>query len=194
MFTREEALALLQKYNKEPFHILHALTVEGTMRWYAETLGYGEEADFWALVGLLHDVDFEQWPEEHCTKAPELLAEIQAPEEMVHAICSHGYGLCCDVRPECEMEKFLFAADELTGLIGAAIILRPSHSCKDMDVKSVKKKFKDKRFAAGCDREVIQKGAEMLGWELTDLFQTVLEAMQSLPDPEELDARNGIEG
>ena len=121
-------------------------------------------------------------------------AEIQAPEEMVHAICSHGYGICCDVRPECEMEKFLFAADELTGLIGAAIILRPSHSCKDMDVKSVKKKFKDKRFAAGCDREVIQKGAEMLGWELTELFRTVLEAMQSLPDPEELDARNGIEG
>ena len=162
------------------------------MRYYAEKIG--EDSDFWGICGLLHDVDFEQWPEEHCTKAPELLAEIQAPEEMVHAICSHGYGLCCDVRPECEMEKFLFAADELTGLIGAAIILRPSHSCKDMDVKSVKKKFKDKRFAAGCDREVIQKGAEMLGWELTELFQTVLEAMQSLPDPEELDARNGIEG
>ena len=192
--TRDEALNLLKTYNKEPFHILHGLTVEGVMRWYSRELGYGDEEDFWGICGLLHDADFEQWPEEHCTKAPELLAEIQAPEEMVHAICSHGYGLCCDVRPECEMEKFLFAADELTGLIGAAIILRPSHSCKDMDVKSVKKKFKDKRFAAGCDREVIQKGAEMLGWELTELFQTVLEAMQSLPDPEELDARNGIEG
>lgn len=190
--TRETAWGLLTKYNKEPFHQHHAVTVEGVMRYYAEKIG--EDPDFWGICGLLHDVDFEQWPEEHCTKAPELLAEIQAPEEMVHAICSHGYGLCCDVQPECEMEKFLFAADELTGLIGAAIILRPSHSCKDMDVKSVKKKFKDKRFAAGCDREVIQKGAEMLGWELTELFQTVLEAMQSLPDPEELDARNGIEG
>ena len=190
--SRQLAWELLRRYYAEPFHLRHALTVEGVMRCFAEQRGY--DSEFWGIVGLLHDIDFEQWPEEHCTKAPELLAEIQVPEEMVPAICSHGYGLCCDVRPECEMEKFLFAADELTGLLGAAIILRPSHSCKDMDVKSVKKKFKDKRFAAGCDREVIQKGAEMLGWELTELFRTVLEAMQSLPDPEELDARNGIEG
>ncbi len=190
--TREQAWELLKKYNTEPFHRHHAVTVEGVMRYYAEKIG--EDVDFWGICGLLHDVDFGQWPEEHCKKAPELLAEIDAPEEMVHAICSHGYGICVDVEPSCEMEKFLFAADELTGLIGAAIILRPSHSCKDMDVKSVKKKFKDKHFAAGCSRDIIQQGADMLGWELTDLFQTVLEAMQSLPDPDELDRINGIEG
>ena len=190
--TREQAWELLKKYNTEPFHRHHAVTVEGVMRYYAEKIG--EDVDFWGICGLLHDVDFGQWPEEHCKKAPELLAEIDAPEEMVHAICSHGYGICVDVEPTCEMEKFLFAADELTGLIGAAIILRPSHSCKDMDVKSVKKKFKDKHFAAGCSRDIIQQGADMLGWELTDLFQTVLEAMQSLPDPDELDRINGIEG
>ncbi len=190
--TREQAWELLKKYNAEPFHRHHAVTVEGVMRYYAEKIG--EDVDFWGICGLLHDVDFGQWPEEHCKKAPELLAEIDAPEEMVHAICSHGYGICVDVEPSCEMEKFLFAADELTGLIGAAIILRPSHSCKDMDVKSVKKKFKDKHFAAGCSRDIIQQGADMLGWELTDLFQTVLEAMQSLPDPDELDRINGIEG
>lgn len=190
--TREQAWELLKKYNTEPFHRHHAVTVEGVMRYYAEKIG--EDVDFWGICGLLHDVDFGQWPEEHCKKAPELLAEIDAPEEMVHAICSHGYGICVDVEPTCEMEKFLFAADELTGLIGAAIILRPSHSCKDMDVKSVKKKFKDKHFAAGCSRDIIQQGADMLGWELTNLFQTVLEAMQSLPDPDELDRINGIEG
>ncbi len=190
--TREQAWELLKKYNDEPFHRHHAVTVEGVMRYYAEKIG--EDVDFWGICGLLHDVDFGRWPEEHCKKAPELLAEIDAPEEMVHAICSHGYGICVDVEPSCEMEKFLFAADELTGLIGAAIILRPSHSCKDMDVKSVKKKFKDKHFAAGCSRDIIRQGAEMLGWELTDLFQTVLEAMQSMPDPDELDRINGIEG
>ena len=190
MITREQAWELLKKYNKEPFHLHHAVTVEGVMRYYAAKKGYDPE--FWGLCGLLHDIDFEMWPEEHCIKAPELLAEIDAPEDLVRAVCSHGYGICTDIEPQHEMEKFLFAADELTGLIGAAIILRPSHSCKDMDVKSVKKKYKDKRFAAGCDRTIIARGAEQLGWELTDLFAEVLEAMQSLPDPDELDAANGI--
>lgn len=190
MVTREQAWELLKKYNEKPFHQHHAVTVEGVMRYYAEKTG--NDPDFWGICGLLHDVDFEKWPEEHCIKAPELLAEIDAPEELVHAVCSHGYGLCSDVEPVHEMEKFMFAADELTGLIGAGIILRPSHSCKDMDVKSVKKKFKDKRFAAGCSRDVIRKGAEQLGWELDQLFAEVLEAMQSMPDPDELDAINGI--
>lgn len=190
MVTREQAWELLKKYNKDSFHLHHAVTVEGVMRYYAQKKGY--DPDFWGLCGLLHDVDFEMWPEEHCIKAPELLAEIDAPEEMVRAVCSHGYGLCTDIEPVHDMEKYLFAADELTGLIGAAIILRPSHSCKDMDVKSVKKKYKDKRFAAGCDREVIAKGAEQMGIELQELFAEVLEAMQSLPDPDELDAINGI--
>ncbi len=191
MITREQAWELLKKYNKEPFHLHHAVTVEGVMRYYAEKKGY--DPDFWGLCGLLHDIDFEMWPEEHCVKAPELLAEIDTPEEIVRAVCSHGYGICTDIEPQHEMEKFLFAADELTGLIGAAIILRPSHSCKDMDVKSVKKKYKDKRFAAGCDRNIIARGAEQLGWELNDLYAEVLEAMQSMPDPDELDAINGIE-
>ena len=190
MVTREQAWELLKKYNEEPFHQHHAVTVEGVMRYYAEKTG--NDPDFWGLCGLLHDVDFEKWPEEHCVKAPELLAEIDAPEELVHAVCSHGYGECSDVEPVHEMEKFLFAADELTGLIGAGIILRPSKSCKDMDVKSVKKKFKDKRFAAGCSRDIIKKGAEQLGWELDQLFAEVLEAMQHMPDPDELDAINGI--
>ena len=190
MITREQAWELLKKYNKEPFHLHHAVTVEGVMRYYAEKKGY--DPDFWGLCGLLHDIDFEMWPEEHCVKAPELLAEIDTPEEIVRAVCSHGYGICTDIEPQHEMEKFLFAADELTGLIGAAIILRPSHSCKDMDVKSVKKKYKDKRFAAGCDRNIIARGAEQLGWELNDLYAEVLEAMQSMPDPDELDAINGI--
>ena len=190
MVTREQAWDLLRKYNEEPFHQHHAVTVEGVMRYYAEKTG--NDPDFWGICGLLHDIDFEKWPEEHCVKAPELLAEIDAPEELVHAVCSHGYGICSDVEPVHDMEKFMFAADELTGLIGAAIILRPSHSGSDMDVKSVKKKFKDKRFAAGCSRDVIRKGAEQLGWELDQLFAEVLEAMQSMPDPDELDAANGI--
>ncbi len=177
--TREDALLLLQKYNQEPFHILHALTVEGTMRWYAKELGYGEEEDFWGLVGLLHDIDFEKYPEEHCKKAPELLREGGAEEELIHAVCSHGYGLVTDVKPEHEMEKVLFAADELTGLIGAAARMRPSRSVMDMEVSSLKKKFKDKRFAAGCSREVIRDGAEHLGWELDKLFSMTIEAMRS---------------
>jgi predicted hydrolase (HD superfamily) len=189
--SRDKAWELLKKYNKEPFHLHHGVTVEGVMRYEAEKKGY--DPDFWGIAGLLHDIDFEMWPEEHCVKAPELLAEIDAPDELVHAVCSHGYGLVSDVKPEHYMEKFLFAADELTGLIGAAIIVRPSHSCKDMDVKSVKKKFKDKRFAAGCSRDVISKGAEMLGIELNDLFAEVLECMQSMPDPDELDRISGIE-
>ncbi len=178
-FTRDQALELLKKYNKEPFHLLHALTVEAVMRQLAEELGYAQEADFWAMCGLLHDIDFEQFPQQHCKKAPELLAEIQAPAELVHAVCSHGYGLVTDVKPEHEMEKVLFATDELTGLIGAAARMRPSKSVCDMEVSSLKKKFKDKKFAAGCSREVIRQGAEMLGWPLETLFEKTLAAMRA---------------
>ena len=177
--SREAALAALKEYNKEPFHIQHALTVEGVMRWYAVALGYGEEADFWATVGLLHDIDFELWPDEHCLKAPELLEKAGCDADFIHAVCSHGYGLCCDVAPEHEMEKVLFAADELTGLIGAAARMRPSKSCMDMEVSSLKKKFKDKKFAAGCSRDVIRQGAEDLGWELDVLMERTIEAMRS---------------
>ena len=177
--TRQQAVDLLKKYNQEPFHILHALTVEGVMDWYANELGYGEEAGFWAVAGLLHDVDFEKYPEEHCKKAPELLAEISAEPELVHAICSHGYGLCSDVEPEHMMEKVLFAADELTGLIGAAARMRPSKSVMDMEVSSLKKKFKDKLFAAGWSRDVIQTGAERLGWSLEELMEKTILAMRS---------------
>ena len=179
---RAAALALLRKYNQEHFHIQHALTVEAVMRWYAENLGRGDEADFWATVGLLHDVDFEQWPEEHCKKAPELLSEIGCGEDFVHAVCSHGYGLCSDVEPTEEMEKVLFAADELTGLIGAAALMRPSKSCQDMEVSSLKKKFKDKKFAAGCSRDVIREGAERLGWPLEELMDKTLQAMRASED------------
>ena len=177
--SREEALALLQKYNKEAFHIQHGLTVEGTMRWYAKELGYGEEEDYWGIVGLLHDIDFELYPEEHCVKAPELLREAGVGEDMIYSICSHGYGICCDLEPKHEMEKVLFAADELTGLIGAAARMRPSKSVMDMEVSSLKKKFKDKRFAAGCSRDVIRQGAERLGWKLNDLFEKTILAMRS---------------
>lgn len=177
--TREEALALLKKYNKEPFHIQHALTVEGVMRWYAGELGYGSEADYWAITGLLHDIDFELYPEQHCVKAPELLRAGGVSEDMIHSVCSHGYGLCCDVKPSHEMEKILFAVDELTGLIGAAALMRPSKSVMDMEASSVKKKFKDKKFAAWCSRDVITKGAEALGWELNELFEKTILAMRS---------------
>ena len=176
--TREQALALLKKYNQEPFHIQHALTVEAVMRWYAKELGYGDE-DFWGLCGLLHDVDYEKYPEEHCRKAPELLAEIDAEDALVYAVCSHGYGICSDMKPEHEMEKVLFAADELTGLIGAAARMRPSRSCTDMELSSLKKKFKDKRFAAGCSRDIIRTGAEQLGWELDRLLDMTLSAMKA---------------
>ena len=177
--TREQALALLKKYNKEPFHILHALTVEGVMRWFAQDQGFDAEIDFWGLCGLLHDVDFEVYPEEHCRKAPELLAEVNASEEMVHAICSHGYGLCSDVEPVHQMEKILFAVDELTGLIGAAARMRPSKSVMDMEVSSLKKKFKDKKFAAGCSRDVILGGAEKLGWTIEETMEKTILAMRS---------------
>ena len=176
-FDRQQALALLQKYNQESFHILHALTVEGVMRWYAEQ--NGEDVDFWGLCGLLHDVDFEQYPDQHCLKAPELLAEIKASPDMVHAICSHGYGLCSEVEPVHLMEKILFAADELTGLIGAAARMRPSKSVSDMELSSLKKKFKDKKFAAGCSRDVIRDGAERLGWSLDELMEKTILAMRS---------------
>ena len=176
--NRAAALELLRKYNAEPFHLQHALTVEAVMRWYAQDLGHGGDADFWATVGLLHDVDFEKWPEEHCKKAPELLAEIGCSDELVRAVCSHGYGICSDVEPVHEMEKVLFAADELTGLIGAAARMRPSKSCSDMEVSSLKKKFKDKKFAAGCSRDVIKDGAARLGWELETLMDKTLQAMR----------------
>jgi len=177
--TRAQALALLQKYNKEPFHILHGLTVEGVMGYFAETLGYADEAEFWKLCGLLHDVDFEMYPEEHCKKAPELLAEIDAPEALVHAVCSHAYGSCSDVEPVHQMEKVMFAVDELTGLIGAAARMRPSKSVMDMELSSLKKKFKDKKFAAGCSRDVIKDGAERLGWTLDETLEKTILAMRS---------------
>lgn len=176
--TREQALDLLVKYNKDTFHLEHALTVEGTMGWYARELGYGDEETFWRLVGLLHDIDFEQWPEQHCQKAPELLAEIGAGDDLTHAVCSHGYGICSDVQPEHEMEKVLFAVDELTGLINAGALVRPSKSVMDMGADSVKRKFKDKHFAAGCSRDVIRQGAENLGWELKELFEKTILAMR----------------
>lgn len=186
--TREEAFALLQKYNKDPFHIQHALTVEAVMKWYANELGYGDDAEYWGIVGLLHDIDFELYPEEHCLKAPELLREGGAGEELIHAVCSHGYGITVgcgktiDVEPVHEMEKVLFAADELTGLIWAAAKMRPSKSTKDMEVSSLKKKFKDKKFAAGCSRDVITKGAGNLGWELQKLMEMTILAMRSCED------------
>jgi len=176
---RKDAVALLKKYNKEPFHIQHALTVEGVMRYFANTLGYSEDADFWAAVGLLHDVDFEKYPDEHCKKAPDLLSEVCASPEFVHAVCCHGYGICADIPPEHQMEKILFSVDELTGLIWAAAKMRPSKSVMDMELSSLKKKFKDKKFAAGCSREVIERGAEMLGIELDSLLEQAIMAMRS---------------
>lgn len=180
--TREAALELLKEHNKEPFHIQHGLTVEGVMRWYAKELGHGEEEEYWGICGLLHDVDFEKYPEEHCQKAPELLRAAGVGEDMIYSICSHGYGLCCDVEPKHLMENVMFAVDELTGLIGAAARMRPSKSTKDMELSSLKKKFKDKRFAAGCSRDVIRQGAERLGWELDELLGKTLEAMRSCED------------
>jgi predicted hydrolase (HD superfamily) len=177
--SREDAFVLLNEHNKDPFHIRHALTVEGVMRWFAAEMGSGDDADFWANAGLLHDVDFEMYPDEHCVKAPELLAEIGASDELIHAVCSHGYGLAGDVEPVHIMEKVMFAVDELTGLIGAAALIRPSKSVQDMELKSLKKKFKDKKFAAGCSRDVISKGAEMLGWTLDELMEKTLEAMRA---------------
>ena len=178
--TRQQAWELLRRYNTEPFHLRHALTVEGVMRCFAEQRGYDPE--FWGIVGLLHDIDFEQWPEQHCQKAPELLREAGCGDDLIHAVCSHGYGICCDVEPTHLMEKVLFAADELTGLIGAAALMRPSRSCQDMEVKSLKKKYKDKKFAAGCSRDVIQQGADRLGWTLEELMEKTILAMRSCED------------
>ena len=182
MLTRDEAWSLLTEYNQEPFHLQHAKTVEGVMRWYANELGYGGEADFWATVGLLHDLDFEQYPEEHCRKAEEIMRQRGLDERLIHAVVSHGYGICSDVEPEHEMEKVLFAADELTGLIGAAALMRPSKSVQDMELKSLKKKFKDKKFAAGCSRDVISQGAERLGWTMDELMEKTLAAMRTFCD------------
>ena len=185
--AREDALALLKKYNKDPFHIQHALTVEAVMRWYAKELGYGDAEEYWGIVGLLHDIDFELYPEEHCLKAPGLLREGGVGEDIIHAVVSHGYGITVggvtlDVAPEHEMEKVLFAADELTGLIWAAALMRPSKSTKDMELKSLKKKYKSKGFAAGCSREVIERGAEQLGWDLEKLLTMTLQAMAASED------------
>lgn len=177
--SRADAYELLKKYNKDPFHIQHALTVEGVMRWYAEELDYGEDKEYWGIVGLLHDIDFELYPDQHCIKAPELLREGGVGEDIIHAVCSHGYNLTVDVKPEHEMEKTLYAADELTGLIWAAALIRPSKSVQDMELKSLKKKYKSKGFAAGCSREVIESGAQMIGWELDILLEKTLEAMRS---------------
>ena len=177
--TRNQAFELLKKYNKDPFHIQHALTVEAVMRWYANELGYGDNAEYWGIVGLLHDIDFELYPDQHCIKAPELLREGGVSEDIIHGVVSHGYGITVDVAPEHEMEKVLFAADELTGLIGATARMRPSKSVSDMEVSSLKKKFKDKKFAAGCSRDVIKEGAERLGWTLEDLMEKTILAMRS---------------
>ena len=186
--TRDEALALLMKYNKDPFHIQHALTVEAVMKWFAQELGYGEQQEYWGIVGLLHDIDFELYPEEHCLKAPELLREAGVSEDIIHSVVSHGYGITVgcgatiDVTPEHEMEKVLFAVDELTGLIWAAALMRPSKSTKDMELKSLKKKYKSKSFAAGCSREIIERGANQLGWDLDELLTMTLQAMAASED------------
>jgi predicted hydrolase (HD superfamily) len=182
---REQAWALLKEYNKEDFHLKHSQIVEGCMRYFAEKLGYADEVDFWATVGLLHDLDFEMYPEEHCIKVQEIMKGKGLEEPLIHAVVSHGYGLTVDVKPEHEMEKVLFAVDELTGLIGAVALMRPSKSVQDMELKSVKKKYKDKKFAAGCSREVIEQGAEMLGWELDQLISDTILAMRTCELPEE---------
>jgi predicted hydrolase (HD superfamily) len=180
--TRDAALALLKKYNNEPFHLMHAFTLEGVMKWFAENLGFDADKEYWSLAGLLHDIDFELYPEQHCQKAPELLRAGGVNDELIRSVCSHGYGICCDIKPEHEMEKVLFAVDELTGLIGAAVRMRPSGSAADLEVSSLKKKFKDKKFAAGCSRDIIAQGAEMLGWELDKLFDLTIQAMRACED------------
>ena len=180
--TRQQAWDLLKQYNEEPFHLRHGVTVEHVMGWYARELGYGDQAEYWSLVGLLHDVDFEQWPQEHCVKCRELLRQAGAEEDFIRSVACHGWGICSELKPEHEMEKVLFACDELTGLIGAAALMRPSRSTKDMELKSLKKKFKDKKFAAGCSREIITDGAQLLGWELDKLLELTLRAMQDEED------------
>ena len=182
--TRDEAFTLLKKYNKDPFHIQHALTVEAVMKWYASELGYGEDAEYWGIVGLLHDIDFELYPEEHCLKAPEMLREAGVGEDVIHSVVSHGYGITVDIPPEHEMEKVLYAVDELTGLIGAVALMRPSKSTLDLELKSVKKKYKALNFAAGCSREVIQRGADMLDRTLDNLISDTILAMRTLEKPQ----------
>ena len=177
--TKQEALSLLEEYNKGEFHLKHGRIVGDVMRWFANELGYGDEADFWETVGILHDLDFEMYPEEHCVKSQEIMREKGLDERLIRATASHGYGLCVDIKPEHEMEKVLYATDELTGLIGAVAIMRPSKSVSDLEVSSVKKKFKDKKFAAGCSRDVIRNGAEMLGMPLEELIEKTILAMRA---------------
>lgn len=180
--TGQEAWELLKEYNQDEFHLQHAETVGRTMAYFAEKLGYGEEKEFWGIVGVLHDLDFEKYPDQHCIKSQEIMRERGVDERIIHATASHGYDLTVDVKPEHEMEKVLYAVDELTGLIGAVVLMRPSKSVQDLELKSVKKKFKAKNFAAGCDREVIQKGADMLGWTLDELIQRTIEALRTFQE------------
>lgn len=180
--TREEAWELLTEYNQDEFHILHAQTVENTMRYFARELGFADEEDFWGIAGLLHDLDFEKYPEEHCIKSQEIMKERGIDEKIIHATASHGYAITVDIKPEHEMEKVLYAVDELTGLIGAVVLMRPSKSVQDLTLKSVKKKYKSKNFAAGCSREVIERGADMLGWTLEDLIQRTIDALKTFQD------------
>ncbi len=180
--TREEAWELLTEYNQDEFHLQHAQTVENTMRYFARELGFADEEDFWGIVGLLHDLDFEKYPEEHCIKSQEIMKERGIDEKIIHATASHGYAITVDIKPEHEMEKVLYAVDELTGLIGAVVLMRPSKSVQDLTLKSVKKKYKSKNFAAGCSREVIERGADMLGWTLEDLIQRTIDALKTFQD------------
>ena len=180
--TREEAWELLTEYNQDEFHLLHAQTVENTMRYFARELGFADEEDFWGIAGLLHDLDFEKYPEEHCIKLQEIMKERGIDEKIIHATASHGYAITVDIKPEHEMEKVLYAVDELTGLIGAVVLMRPSKSVQDLTLKSVKKKYKSKNFAAGCSREVIERGADMLGWTLEDLIQRTIDALKTFQD------------
>lgn len=180
--TREEAWELLTEYNQDEFHLLHAQTVENTMRYFARELGFADEEEFWGIVGLLHDLDFEKYPEEHCIKSQEIMKERGIDEKIIHATASHGYAITVDIKPEHKMEKVLYAVDELTGLIGAVVLMRPSKSVQDLTLKSVKKKYKSKNFAAGCSREVIERGADMLGWTLEDLIQRTIDALKTFQD------------
>lgn len=180
--TREEAWELLTEYNQDEFHLQHAQTVENTMRYFARELGFAGEEDFWGIVGLLHDLDFEKYPEEHCIKSQEIMKERGIDEKIIHATASHGYAITVDIKPEHEMEKILYAVDELTGLIGAVVLMRPSKSVQDLTLKSVKKKYKSKNFAAGCSREVIERGADMLGWTLEELIQRTIDALKTFQD------------
>ena len=178
--TRDAAWELLTRYNKDAFHLHHAETVEKTMRYFARELGYAEDEDYWGIVGMLHDIDFEQWPQAHCIKSQALLKELGVEDSINRAVASHGYAICTDIAPEHEMEKILYAVDELTGLLGAVVLMYPSKSAKDLNLKSVKKKFKDKKFSAGCSRDVIRRGADQLGWTLDDLITRTIAAVQSL--------------